>query len=248
MKTCAVISAAGRGTRLGLDRPKILAPITATETIWSVLRDKLLAFVDHIDVVLSPDGETLFRERYGKDLSGGSVSVSIQSTPIGMGDAIFSGCPVWSAAESILVIWGDQIYVSQQTLANLIALHGGSSNTVVLPVVSLPDPYVEYVFATDGTLSFVRQSREGDKCQAGGWGDIGTFMLSVRGLKDAWARYLVAASRGSATGEVNFLPFLPFLSAQGWTFRTYVVGDVREARGINTPEDLNFFRALFAPR
>ena len=57
MKTCAVIPAAGRGTRLGLDRPKILAPLSSSETIWSVLRRKLLAMVDHIHVILSPEGE-----------------------------------------------------------------------------------------------------------------------------------------------------------------------------------------------
>ena len=50
-RSYAVIPAAGRGTRLGLDRPKILAPLNDDETIWSVLRDKLLAVVDRVHVV-----------------------------------------------------------------------------------------------------------------------------------------------------------------------------------------------------
>src|SRR5262249_33949540 len=41
MKICAVIPAAGRGSRLGTNRPKILAQLNARQTIWSVLRDKL---------------------------------------------------------------------------------------------------------------------------------------------------------------------------------------------------------------
>ncbi len=54
MKTCAVIPAAGRGSRLGLDLPKLLVRLTDNETVWSVLKRKLRPYVDHIHVVLSP--------------------------------------------------------------------------------------------------------------------------------------------------------------------------------------------------
>ena len=60
MKICAVIPAAGRGTRLGSDQPKILTPLTARDTIWSILHDKLAPLVDHIHLVLSPEGAKLF--------------------------------------------------------------------------------------------------------------------------------------------------------------------------------------------
>jgi len=64
-------------------------------------------------------------------------------------------------------------------------------------------------------------------------------------LTEAWDRYLAGAPRGSATGEINFLPFLPFLSAQGWTMTALEVADATEARGINTKEDLSFFQSLY---
>src|SRR4029077_5900171 len=50
MNTCAVIPAAGRGTRLGIDLPKLLVPVTEADTIWSVLKDKIKRYVDHIHV------------------------------------------------------------------------------------------------------------------------------------------------------------------------------------------------------
>ena len=168
MKTCAVIPAAGRGTRLGLDRPKILAPLSSSETIWSVLRRKLLAMVDHIHVILSPEGERLFRQALASDCSNGRISIGIQPVPAGMGDAIFCGHDVWCAAEILLVIWGDQVFVSEKTLCEALGLHGASPRTLVLPVVSLPTPYVEYIFDPDGRLAAVRQSREGEQCSAGG--------------------------------------------------------------------------------
>jgi bifunctional UDP-N-acetylglucosamine pyrophosphorylase/glucosamine-1-phosphate N-acetyltransferase len=105
-------------------------------------------------------------------------------------------------------------------------------------------PYVEYLF--DGPkLARVLQTREGDQTAANGFSDVGTFLLGTAGLTEAWDRYLAQSPRGSATGEINFLPFLPFLSAQGWTMTALEVPDAAEARGINTKEDLAFFQELY---
>lgn len=248
MMTCAVIPAAGRGSRLGLDRPKILAPLSASDTVWSVLRRKLLAVVDHVHVVLSPEGEPLFRQLLDNENATDRVSTSIQPMPIGMGDAIFRCYDVWSNAATLLVIWGDQVFISDQTLSAALALHGGSPHTLVLPLVPLPEPYVQYIFSPDGGLKTIRQSREGDRCEPGGWNDIGTFVLSVGGLREAWERYLATDPCGQVTGEVNFLPFLPFLSSAGWRVRHFTVEDAREARGINSAEDLRYFQTLFTNR
>ena len=45
--------------------------------------------------------------------------------------------------------------------------------------------------------------------------------------------------------EINFLPFLPFLSAKGWIITSLEVADATEARGINTKTDLAFFQSLY---
>jgi hypothetical protein len=201
---------------------------------------------DHINLIVSPEGEPLVRERTAKDIRNGLVSLSIQPEPIGMGDAIFRGYPVWSRASMILVVWGDQIFVSAETLAATCALHGGAARTLALPLVALPEPYVEYEFATDARLLAVRQSREGDRCAPGGLGDIGTFALSPDGLLSEWNGYLADAPAGALTGEANFLPFLPHLSAKGWSVKRMIVRDAREARGVNTPDDLAFFRSAMA--
>jgi bifunctional N-acetylglucosamine-1-phosphate-uridyltransferase/glucosamine-1-phosphate-acetyltransferase GlmU-like protein len=246
IKLCAVVPAAGQGTRLGLGSPKLLAPLVNGETIWTVLRRKLLAVVDHVNVIVSTGGEPLMRELVEREGLTARVSLSLQPEPLGMGDAIFRGYPVWSRAAAILIVWGDQVFVSVDTLSKACAFHGGASHMAVLPVVSLPEPYVEYVFAADGRLSAVRQTREGDVCSPNGFGDIGTFVLSVPDLLSSWTGYLAKAPAGAVTGETNFLPFLPYLSSQGWTVKRLVISDPREARGVNTPDDLAYFRSVFA--
>jgi bifunctional UDP-N-acetylglucosamine pyrophosphorylase/glucosamine-1-phosphate N-acetyltransferase len=245
MSTCAVIPAAGRGSRLGLDRPKILARLSATDTVWSILRQRLLTVVEHVHVVLSPEGAIQFQQLYAGDIANGQVSISIQFPPIGMGDAIFGSYGHWSSANSLLVIWGDQVWVSADIMARTVAAHAGLARTAIVPVVTLREPYVQYLFDSNEQLVDVKQSREGNICDQYGLNDIGTFVLSIEGIFDTWQQYLDFGACGSATGEINFLPFLPFLALAGWTVRKLLISEERAARGINTPEDLRYFRQLF---
>ncbi|HKB96155.1 MAG TPA: NTP transferase domain-containing protein, partial [Rhizomicrobium sp.] len=115
MKVCAVIPAAGRGSRLGADVPKILAPLTEHETIWSILHARLAPLVDHIHLVLSPEGARAFPPPPQR------VSTSIQPEPIGMGDAIFGAHAVWAKFDAMLIVWGDQVFVSSDTLRRSLA-------------------------------------------------------------------------------------------------------------------------------
>jgi bifunctional UDP-N-acetylglucosamine pyrophosphorylase / glucosamine-1-phosphate N-acetyltransferase len=244
-RICAVVPAAGRGSRLGGDGPKILAPLGGGRSILTVLCRKLLAVADHINLIVSPEGRRAIGERIEREGLAHRTTLAVQPAPIGMGDAIFCGYPVWSRARTILVVWGDQVFVSSETLGRACALHAGDDATLVIPIVALAQPYVEYLFDSADRLIAVKQSREGDICAPGGYGDIGTFVLSVAQLHDRWREYLGSAGVGNGAGEINFLPFLPFLSEHEWRVRRFTVADEREARGINTPEDLAFFQSIF---
>lgn len=245
-RICAVVPAAGRGSRLGADTPKVLAPLGNDRTVLSVLCRKLLAVADHINLIVSPAGCRPISAAVARDCLTDRVTLSVQPRPIGMGDAIFRGYPVWSRAHTILIVWGDQVFVSMDTLRQACALHRGDKRTLVIPVVAMREPYVEYLFDNADRLIAVKQSREGDRCAPRGYGDIGTFALSVAGLRGSWRRYLNRAEVGGATREINFLPFLPWLSAHRWTVRRFTVRDEREARGINTAQDLAFFQSELA--
>ncbi|MEV0197103.1 NTP transferase domain-containing protein [Nonomuraea sp. NPDC050691] len=244
---CAVIPAAGRGTRLGAAVPKIMMEVADGITVWHLLYRRLQPWVDHLHVVVSPDGEALFRRLVAAEIDSGAVSVSVQERPTGMGDAVFGAAGHWDAYGAALVVWGDQVNLSSATVRQVVRTHqeATSGPGLTLPLVPLPDPYVEYEVVS-GELRRVRMSREGDECRPGGLSDVGVFCLSTTGLRQAWERYLASAARGSVTGEVNFLPFLPHLSqVHGWKVRTVPVTDPVEARGVNTADDLEFARQAF---
>ena len=244
---CAVIPAAGRGTRLGLDVPKILAPIGGDCTVWTLLRDSLTGYVGHIHVVISPASLDVVQRAVTVGPHPERISVGVQERPLGMGDAIFSAAETWQEFDQLLVVWGDQAGLSSETLRRVIALHAsGSGPRCTLPVVEAERPYVQYLFE-DGSLECVRQVREGAVVDERGFSDVGVFLLEVEGLQEAWRQYARIAAAGAVTGEANFLPFLVYLSQEcGWRFDKVLVADPSEARGINTQEDLTFFQQRWA--
>jgi bifunctional UDP-N-acetylglucosamine pyrophosphorylase/glucosamine-1-phosphate N-acetyltransferase len=191
--------------------------------------------------VLSADGARMFAPLTA------DVSSSIQPAPAGMGDAIFQCADVWSRYDAILIVWGDQVFVSRDTLARAITALQTPDRHVVLPLTRMTTPYVEYVFG-GGRLTRVLQMREGDITTPNGWSDVGTFLLGTAGLQAAWVDYISNAPPGGQTGEINFLPFLPFLSARRWGITPLEVADATEARGINTQDDLAFFQSLYKKR
>jgi bifunctional UDP-N-acetylglucosamine pyrophosphorylase/glucosamine-1-phosphate N-acetyltransferase len=244
---CAVIPAAGRGTRLGLNVPKILAPIDGDRTVWTLLRDSLTGCVGHIHVVTSPASLEVVQRAVTTGPHQESRSIGVQEQPTGMGDAIFGAAGTWQDFGQLLVVWGDQAGLSSETLRRAIIRHAaGSGPRCTLPVVEAERPYVQYVLR-NGSLESIRQAREGAAVDDRGFSDVGVFLLEVDGLQEAWWHYTQIAPAGAVTGEVNFLPFLVYLSRRrGWRFEPVLVADPTEARGINTSEDLRFFQERWA--
>jgi bifunctional UDP-N-acetylglucosamine pyrophosphorylase/glucosamine-1-phosphate N-acetyltransferase len=236
--TLCIVPAAGKGTRLGLDVPKIMAPLGKDYIIWDILYSKLMEVSDHIYVVISPWGKSTFLN-YIQKRSHQAVDVVVQAQPIGMGDAVFNVAPYFQNARNVLIVWGDQVNVSNHTLKLVRDAHGGRKRTVVIPTVVSPFPYVEYVFS-NGNLLNILETREGAKCTPNGYTDIGTFMLSAEGLVDAWHGYTSLGVKGAMTGEINFLPFLCYLSQIGWNVIQIIIEDFDESRGVNTQDDLQF--------
>ncbi len=247
-RLCAIVPAAGRGTRLSASVPKVFVPILPDLTIWDAVRTKLAPVAAPIILVLSPDGLNYVDQNPGAFRPGSFENTikAVQSSPLGMGDAIFGVADLWREFDDLLIVWGDQFNLSLQTVKACIQLHSHRTGpAVTLPVVRAAQPYVEYVFDSRGSLTAIRQSREGDACEPNGFSDVGVFLLTGGvALIEEWTRYRAGGRIGSVTAEINFLPFLVHLSAARWPVNRYETHDPAEAIGINTPEDLAFARQL----
>ena len=240
MTRVLIVPAAGAGSRLGGDVPKILVPVAGRPMIeWLV---DLYRPVAHAVVVIAHPS---FSDRLR-----GPFEVVEQRERTGMLDAVLLAASAVARArpDEIWITWGDQIGVLPATVKRLASVMGEAPRpAAALPTVRKPDPYIHFDRDATGRLSGLRQRREGDAMPAVGEGDMGLFALS----RDAYDRrlpdYAAGVRPGAGTGERNFVPFIPWLAARD-TVATFPCTDERESIGINTPEELRFMEDWIATR
>ena len=238
----AVIPAAGRGSRLGIEIPKALIRPDGVRTLIEIMFEKVRPVVDRFVVVVNPTMPN--HDSWPKSLS---LEIAIQEEPTGMGDAVFCATNQIKESSIILVIWADQLGISLETIQNGIRSHQmnkGLRPRITIPLIRVMNPYVEYTLFENKIVS-IEQVREGDVTAEQGLTDVGLFILDAgEQLTAAWDSYLKTAVVGKYTNERNFLPFLKSLTDNHWDLQ--VLSALPEDRlGINTQQDFDTARDMF---
>jgi bifunctional UDP-N-acetylglucosamine pyrophosphorylase/glucosamine-1-phosphate N-acetyltransferase len=226
----AVIPAAGRGSRLGFHRPKILYPV-AGRPILDWLLDFLLPNCAALVFVLSPDGAADVETELAARIPG-RYKIVLQQTPTGMGDAVALALPAVNTPH-VAIVWGDQVALRRDSVEACLRLHQGpAAPDLTCPTVLRDRPYIHFDRDAEGRISALRQAREGDPMPERGESDTGFFCFRTAVL----TRLLADRRPGSGTGEFNFLPVIPEAARQGVVLTPHLMR-VEETVGINSAED-----------
>ena len=238
----AVIPAAGRGSRLGFERPKILYPV-AGRPILDWLLDYLKPSCGHFIFVLSPEGHADVAQELEQRIPG-RFEVVIQHTPTGMGDAVALALPHVSTRHMVLV-WGDQVALRRSSVEACLRLHQGPLGAdVTVPTVIRRQPYIHFQRDASGRIIEVRQAREGAEMPEEGESDTGFFCFNPVKL-GAWLKSMAAAGegRGARTGEFNLLPVIARAATEGVVLTPRVIS-YEETVGVNCQQDAEIAEAF----
>ena len=234
-----IIPAAGRGSRLAFDGPKLLYPLGGRPLI-DYLLERFRPFVDHVVLVIHPDMEAAVSSHL--DNGTDQYSLDYQQTPTGMLDAIVAPMDrirSWEI-DNIWIAWCDQVGITEQTATTLAdSLHKAKSPCLVLPTIKKQNPYIHLARDTSGNVVDVLQQREGDEMPDVGENDCGLFGLSADtyfSLLPMFCRALSSDQTGSETAERNFLPFIAWLHNKAEVI-TFDAAQEAESLGINTIDD-----------
>jgi bifunctional UDP-N-acetylglucosamine pyrophosphorylase/glucosamine-1-phosphate N-acetyltransferase len=247
MERVVVIPAAGTGSRLGADLPKVLVPVAGRPMIHHLL-DLYACHAEQFVVVVSPAA----RAQVASSLKAGGAPVSLveQARPTGMLDAILLArdAVATAAPRRVLITWCDQVAISPATVAAVAAAcRRQPEPALVLPTCRKPEPYVHLERDPDGRIVRVRHRREGDAMPPAGETDAGVFDLAARSYLDWLPQYAQAPEIGARTGERNFVPFVAWAAARGPVV-TIPCAEPEESVGINTPAELALLEAHLGKR
>lgn len=233
-----IIPAAGKGSRLGHSHPKILYPIAKT-TPLEILLKRFGPYVNRTLLIVSPSGKPAIETKLNGDPG---VSLVTQETPTGMVDAILKASPSLSEDENVIIVWGDQVLLSDKTVQTAIQLFFSQNSSIphaVLPLVKTQKPYVHFDRNSLGEITRCRLRRENDSMPENGDSDCGLFLLKGKLIKDSLETFAhLRNQKGKITGEVSFPPFFPYLQAKGIPVFTSLVENAEEAIGLNDRNDL----------
>lgn len=243
MSVLAVIPAAGKGSRLKINKPKIMVKI-GSHLIIDILIQKLLGLVDKIIFVVNPKYKKLvynyLKKKYYNQISFDIIS---QNTPKGMSHAIFQTKAIWKKYDKILFMWGDQVGVTRETINKLIRVKL-YKKSFALPLVKKNKLYVEYCIKKS-KLKKILETREGDICSDNGYCDTGVFLFNNFNLTKFFLDFYKNQLLGKITKEKNFLQFMVYLSKKNWSLKYFVTKKKLESIGINTKSEINFFKKLY---
>lgn len=238
-----VVLAAGKGTRMGGEIPKVLMPLGDQPIIKHLLEQ-----VRQIPQATAPVVVVGFKKEMVQEELGPDYLYVTQLDQKGTAHAALSAKEVITA-DNIIVLNGDMPFTSAESLQKLIDLHNSNQSMVSMFTVMLPNFENQF----DHFLSWGRIIRDGQnqivKIQE--YKDCneqqklitevntGTYMFNSKWLWDK----LEKIGDKNAQHEFYLTDIVELAIADGQQVHSLVI-DPRESYGINNPDDLEFARDL----
>lgn len=233
MRTTALIMAAGQGTRMRSDLPKVLHPVCGRPMIEWPIRAAREAGVERVAVIVSP-------ERDLGDHLPDSVETVIQPEANGTGGAVRAAIEVVRESAEVLVLSGDVPLVSAEVIAELLDSHRSAraAATVMTAVLDDPGSYGRVVRGEDGAVERIVEAKApGDATPEElliREVNSGTYVFSGEELASA----LGGIDSDNAQGEYYLPDVLKVMRTRGQAVAAHVAADPAINLGINSRVDL----------
>jgi bifunctional UDP-N-acetylglucosamine pyrophosphorylase/glucosamine-1-phosphate N-acetyltransferase len=239
----AVILAAGQGTRMRSQLPKMLHPLCGRPLVGWPIAAALGAGAGSVVVVDSPANTLAGHVPEG-------VTTAIQPAPDGTGGAVRAAAAHLDADATVVVLPGDAPLITAAAIADLVAAHRASGAAATMATMVLADPtgYGRVVRAADGGVERVVETKAA--------GDATAEQLAIDEVNSSIFAFdggpLLAALRAlrpdNAQGELYLPDVLPALRDGGLTVGAHRLPDPSLALGVNDRVQLGQVRAIAQQR
>lgn len=238
-EAAVVVLAAGAGTRMRSDTPKVLHTLAGRSMLAHALHAVAKVAPQHLVVVLGHDRGrvTPAVEEMAEDL-GRTVDIAVQEQQLGTGHAVACGLAALpdDFAGTVVVTSGDVPLLDADTLADLIATHNAGSRAqpaaATVLTTTLPDPtgYGRILRTQDReVIGIVEQADASPSQLAIDEVNAGVYAFDIAALRSALRRL----RSDNAQQEQYLTDVISILRSDGQVVRAKHIDDATLVAGIN---------------
>lgn len=237
-KTCAVVLAAGAGTRMKSNMPKVLSKVLFRPMLKWVLDALNLAEITSVCVVTGYKSELVVD--YLNTLPT-SYKTVLQKEQKGTAHAVLTAKDflLENIDKDVLILNGDSPFIDKKTIKNAYNLHKKQHNaaTVISAKISNPFGYGRIVRdAHTGTLAAIIEQKDADEqTQRIDEVNSGAYWFNIKAL----LRVLSNIKNDNAQGEFYLPDAIKLLLEQGLNVNAYISESEKTVLGANSPKQLN---------
>ena len=220
-----VVLAAGKGTRMYSDLPKVLHPIAGKPMLAHVL-DAVVDMADASTTVVIGHGAETVRAAFGDR----KVNWAEQTAQLGTGHAVMQAAPFLRDDATTLILMGDVPLIKTQTLIDLVKR--AESTGFGLLTLKLDDPtgYGRIVRNVSGKVEGIIEQKDSTPEQLL-IGEVNTGVMAINGGK--LKRWLSSLSNNNAQGEYYLTDVVATAVNEGVEIATQAAQSLHEVMGVN---------------
>ena len=242
--TSAIILAAGKGTRMKSDLPKVCHPVGGRPMVCAVVDACLAAGCDRVVVVVGYKQELVREALAAYD----GVEYAVQDEQLGTGHAVRCARDAFAGAQGdVFVLCGDGPLIRTETLGKIIGVHrgAGASATLATSVIDNPDGYGRIVRDGRGRFEAIVEQKNATEDQ-----------LAIREVNPSYYLFDTPAlfeaiervERNPLTGEYYVTDVPAMLSSDGKPVEVIDAVPPEDILSINTLEQLAEVDRIFRSR
>ncbi len=243
---CAVILAAGQGTRMRSAMPKVLHTVCGLPMVHHVVACATQAGATRVLTVVGHEGKAV--SDYLKNMdSPVDITPIEQKDQLGTGHAVLTCEKALAKFDGVVVILnGDVPLVTPALLDGLLSAHGVGGGGVTLTAVELDDPtgYGRVIRDDDGALSIVEESDATPVEKAVHEVNAGLYAVDAKLLFSL----LSNVTADNAQGEFYLTDIVAGAVTEGAGVRVFRAPDAQTIFGINSRAELARVNAIMRPQ
>lgn len=242
MGTAAVVLAAGAGTRMKSEKPKVAHEVMGRPLVRWVIDAAQGADVECIVAVVGHKAEQVI------PLVEADARIAVQAQQRGTADAVMAAQGALADFDgSLVVLSGDCPLITAQTIRSLVALREREEAAVVVLTMELDNPfgYGRIIRDADGQVERIVEQKDANEEEAAVREcNSGFYCFDARALFEA----LQKVDSNNAQGEFYLTDVLAICREAGRKVLALVTPDPSECLGVNTPEQLAEAEAIMQAR